>query len=495
MQKLFKTLLCLTLCMLFFPHTGLLAAGDTSAGECTCDFIWPLGGTNTYITSYYGGRIHPITGKAQNHSGIDIRAPKGTAVYAAEEGVLNIAYDKCTHNYGKNAEQMKACGCGSNYGNHVYIVHPDGKNTLYAHLSSIDVADGAYVKKGQQIATVGSTGRSTGYHLHFEVRMSESYSSRVDPLDYVSVPSFIKLGEGSYDPRVITRGDGYYLDGGISSIYTLTSVTVAVYNEDGTPTPQKKSYYPGGTSCNISELDAYIHFGRLEAGNYILRIEAADGSGAHSTLLSREFSVMSRTEKGILESFEKNRSYKNDTFCDVQDGSWYCENTRLVYELGLMQGIDTEHFDPAGSVTVAQAVTLASRIHSSYYGKTIPAAKASQPWYQPYADYAMANGIADCDFADYDALVSREQFAAMLAHTVSSADLQERNMVADGAIADVPMSSESADGIYMLYRAGVLTGSDQAGSFYPHTHISRAEAAAMITRIVCPEMRRSITLG
>ncbi|MBR2473011.1 MAG: peptidoglycan DD-metalloendopeptidase family protein, partial [Clostridia bacterium] len=119
------------------------------------DLIWPLKGTNTYITSYYGGRIHPITGKAQDHSGIDISAPKGESVHAAVEGVIEIGCNTCTHNYGKNAEQLKKCQCGNGYGNHVIIKHPDGKRTLYAHLTSILVEDGATVSQDQQIGTVG----------------------------------------------------------------------------------------------------------------------------------------------------------------------------------------------------------------------------------------------------------------------------------------------------------------------------------------------------
>ena len=95
-----KGLLCLLIALFMLPAPKVYAA----KADCTCDFIWPLKGKNTYITSYFGGRIHPITGKAQNHSGIDIAAHKGTAVYAAEEGTLKVVYDQCTHNYGKNKE-------------------------------------------------------------------------------------------------------------------------------------------------------------------------------------------------------------------------------------------------------------------------------------------------------------------------------------------------------------------------------------------------------
>ncbi|MBQ4557470.1 MAG: peptidoglycan-binding protein [Clostridia bacterium] len=147
-----------------------------------CNYMWPLPG-NTYITSYYGGRIHPLTGKPNNHSGIDISAKKGTAIYAAEAGVVKVMCTSCTHNYGKK----KDCGCGGGYGNYLYIQHDDGMRTYYAHMTEIIVSNGQRISKGTKIGTVGSTGSSDGAHLHFEMRSGSSSSTRVDPLDYVNI--------------------------------------------------------------------------------------------------------------------------------------------------------------------------------------------------------------------------------------------------------------------------------------------------------------------
>ena len=486
-----KSIVCMALALLMLPIFPSYAAKDP---DCTCDLIWPMKGKNTYITSYYGGRIHPITGKAQDHSGIDISAPKGTPIHAAEEGVLHIGNNSCTHNYGKNAEQLKKCGCGNGYGNYVYIVHPDGMNTLYAHMTSIDVADGTYVQQDQQIGTVGSTGRSTGFHLHFEVKMSTKSSSRADPLDYVSVPSFIELDEGNYTPGNLTRGDGYYLSGRISSAYSITSVTVEVLKADGTPTSQKKTYAPYSYSCDISDIDSYIRFGRLEVGAYILKISAADGSGAHSELLRQPFNVVSPLDDGILGSLDKCDTYADGRFEDVCSADWYSLNAALVYELGLMNGVDETHFDPSGSVTFAQAVTLAARIHSSYYDKTVRSAKSGEEWYQPYVDYASQNKLMPFDINDYSQLVSREQFVMLLAQVVSDVDLQPINILGDNAIPDVKSTDACAEAVYRFYRAGVLTGSDIYGTFYPYSHISRAEAAAIITRIVSPSLRATVQI-
>lgn len=106
-----------------------------------------------YLSSSFGWRRNPITGRHAMHEGLDFAAPAGTPIYAASGGVVTQARFR------------------SGYGNLVEITHGNGLTTRYAHASSIKVQEGDLVDKGQTIAQVGSTGRSTGAHLHFEVRM------------------------------------------------------------------------------------------------------------------------------------------------------------------------------------------------------------------------------------------------------------------------------------------------------------------------------------
>lgn len=109
------------------------------------------------VTSNFGTRIHPITGQRHTHTGIDFGAPSGTPIYAAEAGVVIISQ------------------VWSTYGNCIVIDHGNGLWTLYAHIRNggLLVSEGDRVKKGQKIGEVGSTGNSTGPHLHFEVRKDE----------------------------------------------------------------------------------------------------------------------------------------------------------------------------------------------------------------------------------------------------------------------------------------------------------------------------------
>ncbi len=125
-------------------------------------FLWP---TNSYVlTSYFGYRVHPIFGTTRFHSGVDIGASYGAPVYAAADGVVIYA------------------GWYYGYGNTVIIDHGSGISTLYAHCSVLNVYKGQTVYKGQIIARVGSTGNSTGPHLHFEVQIN---GRPVNPLNYL----------------------------------------------------------------------------------------------------------------------------------------------------------------------------------------------------------------------------------------------------------------------------------------------------------------------
>lgn len=117
------------------------------------------------LMSGFGMRIHPILKIKRMHTGIDFTCPTGTHIVATANGVVSrIEYSK------------------TGYGKHVYIDHGFGYVTLYGHMNTIDVEEGDTVKRGQKIGTVGSTGTSTGPHVHYEVRY---HGKPINPINYV----------------------------------------------------------------------------------------------------------------------------------------------------------------------------------------------------------------------------------------------------------------------------------------------------------------------
>jgi flagellar protein FlgJ len=149
------------------PNAPIVEVGKTVSnsivsGVGEISFQRPAAGR---ISSEFGNRFHPIDKRTRFHGGLDIAVPTGTTVSAAAEGTVVFAGKK------------------GGYGNLVIIQHPDGRETRYAHLSSFSVAAGDPVAKGEPIASSGSTGRSTGPHLHFEIREN---GVAVDPERFLS---------------------------------------------------------------------------------------------------------------------------------------------------------------------------------------------------------------------------------------------------------------------------------------------------------------------
>lgn len=138
-----------------------IQSGEKNIGGSTGNMVWPAEGE---ITSPFGWRVHPIFGTQRLHTGIDIGADYGDATRAADGGVVI------------HSDWM------GGYGNAVIIDHGNGISTLYAHNSQLLVSEGQTVAKGQTVARVGSTGYSTGPHLHFEVRQN---GSPVNPLNFL----------------------------------------------------------------------------------------------------------------------------------------------------------------------------------------------------------------------------------------------------------------------------------------------------------------------
>ena len=178
-------------------------------------YWWPIGSSeatqgniyggdpvSTNITSYFGPRVHPVTGVWQAaHGALDIGVGEGTPVIATKSGEINFTNTGCS---------VGDQSCGGSYGNYIKIDHGDGIESLYAHLSEVLVSEGESVVQGQIIAYSGNTGRTTGAHLHFEIRLN---GVKVDPLDYVDPENPRPVSRVLSDGDIVIIGDtGDYSD-------------------------------------------------------------------------------------------------------------------------------------------------------------------------------------------------------------------------------------------------------------------------------------------
>lgn len=150
--------------------SGSSSSGSSSSGSSSVivpsgsGFAWPTPGFVSRSSEWFEDR------EVYKHGGIDIAGAgiMGTPVVAAADGTVVATNSSCTHNWGKSY----SCGCGGGYGNYVMISHAGGKMTVYGHLTSLTVSSGQSVSRGQVIGYVGSTGNSTGPHLHYECRLN-----------------------------------------------------------------------------------------------------------------------------------------------------------------------------------------------------------------------------------------------------------------------------------------------------------------------------------
>ena len=246
------------------------------------------------------------------------------------------------------------------------------------------------------------------------------------------------------------------------------------------------SAMPGTAVPVAAEPDKGYVLGSLrvtdESGRSISVTEKADGT---------YFFIMPDSTAYIDAEFVGNMP-----FVDVPVSAWYADAVRDAWANGLIDGVDAAHFDPDGSLTVAQAIKLAAALHQRIENGTVTL-KNGSPWYRSYLEYAVEHGIIEESYLGYSAAalnapVQRAEFAHILYGAAKP--YAAINEIGANALPDVKTGDRYADEIYALYRAGVLNGSDRSGTFYPTSLIRRSEAAAILIRAFDEEARRTLTL-
>ncbi|MBE6964852.1 MAG: hypothetical protein E7441_02315 [Ruminococcaceae bacterium] len=198
---------------------------------------------------------------------------------------------------------------------------------------------------------------------------------------------------------------------------------------------------------------------------------------------------------GSLTNFKKKNTYVPGQFSDVAPGAWYENTVASAYETGLIKGSSETSFNPNGNITMAESLALASRIHNIYNGGSGEFTQGS-PWYKVYVDYVVKNDIYELasqhSHSQLNANWSRENFIRCLSKAIPEEELNEINSIPDGSIPDVFWKN---DEIYSLYRAGIITGNDEKGTFNANSPIKRCEVATIVARLIDKSKRVKFSLS
>lgn len=202
--------------------------------------------------------------------------------------------------------------------------------------------------------------------------------------------------------------------------------------------------------------------------------------------ICRDFVSMSYTwELPGKDGFVSKVVYPNH-FKDVKTSDWFYSYVKTSYEYQLVNGMTATDFKPKEKFTVAQALTVAMKIHSAYNDLEIPSIGSGSEWYKPYVDYCIDNGIITKNqFSDYNKNVTRGEMAIIFAKTLPSSAYTS---LRSGVPTDMKITMPSYNAVKQLYKAGIIGGYED-GSYKPDNEISRSEASAIFTRIVVDSLR------
>ena len=214
-------------------------------------------------------------------------------------------------------------------------------------------------------------------------------------------------------------------------------------------------------------------------------------------LLISALPLTASADSGGLYNFRKSRSYPAGKFSDVTSDKWFYDNVVCGYEYGLIDGRTESSYGPDLNVTLGEIVKLAACLRSIYYTGTTNFVQGA-PWYDVYFEYLFDNDVLPEYFRDSvayaDEYVSRAFVAYIFWAALPYEALEYINYVEEFSIPDVPYWNEYYYPIYDLYRAGILAGKGEDGTFEPDEPVLRSEVATILSRIVDVSLRKYFTL-
>lgn len=195
-----------------------------------------------------------------------------------------------------------------------------------------------------------------------------------------------------------------------------------------------------------------------------------------------------------IHQFQQVKQYSNN-FSDVGTSDWFYNSVAEAYKYDLVNGKSATKFDPKGNVTIAEVITMADKLHSySTSGSLSPSIQMeAEPWYTLFVRYAETMQIISTgEFSgEYDRPATREELAHIFAHAIPDNGYQQINVVT--TLPDIDSSNKYYNDVIKLYNSGIISGNDYRGTFTPKANITRAEAAAIASRLALPSTRVQLT--
>lgn len=195
-----------------------------------------------------------------------------------------------------------------------------------------------------------------------------------------------------------------------------------------------------------------------------------------------------------IYEFQQVKQYNNN-FTDVGTSDWFYNSVAEAYKYDLVNGKSATKFDPKGNVTIAEVITMADKLHSYASSGTLSPSiqMEAEPWYTLFVRYAETKQIISTgEFSgEYDRPATREELAHIFAHAIPDNGYQQINVVT--TLPDIDSSNKYYNDVIKLYNAGIISGNDYRGTFTPKANITRAEAAAIASRLALPSTRIQLT--
>lgn len=233
-------------------------------------------------------------------------------------------------------------------------------------------------------------------------------------------------------------------------------------------------------------------YGTFEGGRSITRAESA-------TLMYKLIHPASRSSNelklvGGMEAFKQKTGNLVFPFTDIDSKAWYAGYVRSMYNLGLMNGVTATTYSPLGSVSLAEAITLAVRVYEYYHGLAWSSYEKNDPpgtpWYMKYVELGKSYGLVDEKWSEFKKPVRKDELAYLVYHCFfSSETCKAINNIELKEIPDVDEKTQYHNEIFSLYNAGVMSGEKPSGEFYPTSSATRALVASVFSRLLYPDTR------